>query len=312
MSSDAPSSSSSSSSSMAEGGGDLKPSQTLYVNNLNDKVKKAALKKGLYAAFSPHGAVVDIVAMRLRDMRGQAWVAFADVAQATAAMRALQGFPFYDKPMRIAFAREKSHAIARLDGSFRPVPPEEKAKERERKKRRREEEAEGGAGAGAPASKAGRGAAGARAAPAASAPSSASSASSAAAAAGAGAAGTAGAAGAAGAAAPATVSVPSKMLLVRGLEAAAAAAAATAAGEGAEGGAAGGGAGGGGGGGEALKASLRQLFGAFHGLVDVRVVESRGLAFVEFVSEAAATPALQALHNFKMSAATTLTVSYAR
>ena len=282
----------------AGGGGDLKPSQTLYVNNLNDKVKKAALKKGLYAAFSPHGAVVDIVAMRLRDMRGQAWVAFADVAQATAAMRALQGFPFYDKPMRIAFAREKSHAIARLEGSFRPVPPEEKARERERKKRRREEEA---AESGAPASKAGRGggaggaghaaaAAAASAAPASSAASASSSASASAAAAAA-----AVAASAAALAPPPMLSLPSKMLLVRGLEAAAATAGA-----------------GEGGGAEALKESLRQLFGGFHGLVDVRVIESRGLAFVEFASEAAATPALQALHNFRMTAATTLNVSYAR
>ena len=80
------------------------------------------------------------------------------------------------------------------------------------------------------------------------------------------------------------------MLLVRGLEAEA----------------------GGGGGGEALKASLTALFGAFHGLVDVRVIESRGLAFVEFASEAAATPALQALHNYRMGASATLSVSYAK
>ena len=106
------------------------------MNNLNDHVKKAALKKGLYAAFSPHGSIVDIVATRTKEQRGQAWVAFADVASAAAAMRALQGFPFYDKPMRLAYAREKSHAVQKLEGSFRPVPPEE----RERKKRRREEE----------------------------------------------------------------------------------------------------------------------------------------------------------------------------
>ena len=294
------SSSAASASAGGGGGGDLKPSQTLYVNNLNDKVKKAALKKGLYAAFSPHGAVVDIVAMRLRDMRGQAWVAFADVAQATAAMRALQGFPFYDKPMRIAFAREKSHAIARLEGSFRPVPPEEKARERERKKRRREEEA---AENGAPASKAGRGggaggaghAAAAAAAAAAPASSAASASSSSSASASAAAAAAAVAASAAALAPPPMLSLPSKMLLVRGLEAAAATAGA-----------------GEGGGAEALKESLRQLFGGFHGLVDVRVIESRGLAFVEFASEAAATPALQALHNFRMTAATTLNVSYAR
>lgn len=116
------------------------------MNNLNDHVKKAALKKGLYAAFSPHGSIVDIVATRTKEQRGQAWVAFADVASAAAAMRALQGFPFYDKPMRLAYAREKSHAVQKLEGSFRPVPPEE----RERKKRRREEEGAKASGAQEP------------------------------------------------------------------------------------------------------------------------------------------------------------------
>jgi len=31
---------------------DIPPSQTLYINNLNEKIKKNALKKALYIAFS--------------------------------------------------------------------------------------------------------------------------------------------------------------------------------------------------------------------------------------------------------------------
>ena len=80
-------------------GGDIPPSQTLYVQNLTEKVKKAPLKKSLYVAFSPFGRVVDIVHCRSNALRGQAWVVFGDVACATAAMAKLQSFPLFDKPM---------------------------------------------------------------------------------------------------------------------------------------------------------------------------------------------------------------------
>ena len=249
-----------------------RPRPQLYVNNLNDRIKKAPLKTALYAAFAPHGSVVDIVATRTKAERGQAWVAFADVAAATAAMHALQGFPFYGKPMRIAFAREKSHAIAKLEGSFQP------AEAAASKKRKRESAAaaggddDRGGGEGRPAAKVGR-------------VSLASTAS------GPGGGQAAGAEVPATAPVPAAPAVPSKMLLVQGLAGAAGA---------------------GGAGGDAIKSSLQALFGAFHGLVDVRVIAERGLAFVEFASEAAATPALQALHNFKMSGGAVLGVSFAR
>ena len=32
-------------------------------------------------------------------MRGQAFVVFRDISSATNALRSMQGFPFYDKPM---------------------------------------------------------------------------------------------------------------------------------------------------------------------------------------------------------------------
>ena len=37
--------------------------------------------------------------MKTLKMRGQAFVVFADIASATNALRSMQGFPFYDKPM---------------------------------------------------------------------------------------------------------------------------------------------------------------------------------------------------------------------
>jgi len=96
------------------------PGQTLYLNNINEKIKKEPLKKSLYSVFSQFGKIVDIVACRGIRLRGQAWVVFADASSANNALRQMQGFPFYDKPMRIAFAKSKSDVIAKADGSFRP------------------------------------------------------------------------------------------------------------------------------------------------------------------------------------------------
>ena len=57
------------------------------------------LKKSLYAIFSQFGPIVDIVALKLMRLRGQAWVIFKEINSATNALRSMQGFPFYDKPM---------------------------------------------------------------------------------------------------------------------------------------------------------------------------------------------------------------------
>lgn len=57
------------------------------------------LKKALYAIFSQFGQILDIVALKTLKMRGQAFVIFKEINSATSALRAMQGFPFYDKPM---------------------------------------------------------------------------------------------------------------------------------------------------------------------------------------------------------------------
>lgn len=99
---------------------DVPPNQTIYVRNLNEKVKKQELRQSLYEAFSQFGRVVDVVALKTTRMRGQAFIAFEDIASATNALRGLQGFLFYDKPMVIQYAKTKSDKIAKLEGTFVP------------------------------------------------------------------------------------------------------------------------------------------------------------------------------------------------
>lgn len=57
------------------------------------------MKKSLYAVFSQFGKILDIVNLKTLKLRGQAWVVFDDITAATNALRQMQGFPFYDKPM---------------------------------------------------------------------------------------------------------------------------------------------------------------------------------------------------------------------
>lgn len=47
------------------------PHPTLYINNINEKIKKDALKKLLYMLFSQYGKVRQIVACKGLKMRGQ-------------------------------------------------------------------------------------------------------------------------------------------------------------------------------------------------------------------------------------------------
>lgn len=57
------------------------------------------LKRSLYTLFSQFGQIMDIVALKTTKMRGQAFVIFKELSAATNALRQLQGFPFYNKPM---------------------------------------------------------------------------------------------------------------------------------------------------------------------------------------------------------------------
>lgn len=98
----------------------IPPNQTIYVQNLYEKLPKQELRKALYAMFSQFGKIIDVVALKTLRMRGQAWIVFADVAAATNAKNIMQNFPFFDKPIRIEFARTKSDAVAKLDGSYKP------------------------------------------------------------------------------------------------------------------------------------------------------------------------------------------------
>jgi RNA recognition motif-containing protein len=89
----------------------IPPNHTLYINNLNSKTKKQQLRKSLYNLFVSYGRVLAVIAIKGIKMRGQAFIVFDDIQNSTAALRSLQGVIFYDKPMRLSYAKRDSDAI---------------------------------------------------------------------------------------------------------------------------------------------------------------------------------------------------------
>ncbi|KAF8375927.1 rnp-2, partial [Pristionchus pacificus] len=129
---------------------DVKPNHTIYINNLNEKVKKEELKKALHAIFTQFGEIVSIMAFKTLRMRGQAHVVFKEISSSSSAMRAMQGFPFYDKPMRIQFAREDSDMISKLKGTYveRPKKSAGRVQKKPKAAKKTVKPVAGGGGAG--------------------------------------------------------------------------------------------------------------------------------------------------------------------
>ncbi|PHH75471.1 hypothetical protein CDD80_2341 [Ophiocordyceps camponoti-rufipedis] len=96
------------------------PNQTLYITNLpSNKIQKADLRQGLYMLFSTYGPVLDVVCLKTMSMRGQAHIVYRDIQTSTQAMRHLDGQNFLGRPMKIEYAKSKSHFVSKLDGTFK-------------------------------------------------------------------------------------------------------------------------------------------------------------------------------------------------
>jgi len=57
------------------------------------------LKQELYSLFSGYGNIIDIIAKRNIRMRGQAFIIYQELSSAIDAVKAMQEYNFYQKPM---------------------------------------------------------------------------------------------------------------------------------------------------------------------------------------------------------------------
>jgi len=103
------------------------PNNTLYVNNLCEKLNRDELVKALKHVFGQFGKILDVIAYtKILKAKGQAFIVFDDVESATKALQEMNNFLFYHKPLRVSYAKTKSDVIAKRDGSFKPRPPRRK------------------------------------------------------------------------------------------------------------------------------------------------------------------------------------------
>ncbi|KAK7040850.1 hypothetical protein VNI00_009446 [Paramarasmius palmivorus] len=88
-------------------------SETLYIQNLNEKIKIDVLKASLRGLFKTYGEVLDVVAHKNLRMRGQAFVSFADPEIAKKAMTEVRASTDLKGLQQISFAKTRSDAVVK-------------------------------------------------------------------------------------------------------------------------------------------------------------------------------------------------------
>lgn len=123
---------------------DHSATSTIYVKNLNEKVKLPILKTSLESLFSVYGHVLSITAHGNIRMRGQAFIAFDDVEVAKKAVKEVNGFPLYGKSMQLSFAKTPSDSVVLRQAANDDASPHFQTHKTQRLQRKAERQAAGG------------------------------------------------------------------------------------------------------------------------------------------------------------------------
>ncbi|KAI0131973.1 hypothetical protein BJ170DRAFT_576859, partial [Xylariales sp. AK1849] len=90
---------------------------SVYVRNLEERVKPQPLREALEAIFSDYGNIIEIVAKTNLKAKGQAFIVFEKPESAIQAIEEIQGFELFEKPMQLALARTRSDATVKTTGN---------------------------------------------------------------------------------------------------------------------------------------------------------------------------------------------------
>ncbi|KAK6531191.1 hypothetical protein TWF281_008016 [Arthrobotrys megalospora] len=90
---------------------------TVYCRNLEESVKIPVLTATLETLFSQYGTILEIVAKKNLRARGQAFVVFDSPEAAERAIKEVQGFNLFEKPMVLQYAKTKSDATVQSESS---------------------------------------------------------------------------------------------------------------------------------------------------------------------------------------------------
>ncbi|KAL8938085.1 MAG: hypothetical protein Q9216_004083 [Gyalolechia sp. 2 TL-2023] len=118
------------------------PNSTVYVKNLEERIKIDDLKEALVEIFSEYGNVIDLVAKKNLKAKGQAFVVFEDVEAAERAIKEVQGFELFDKPMLLDYAKTRSDATVQKDGNEEEFESHKRRRLAEKERRQAHQAAE--------------------------------------------------------------------------------------------------------------------------------------------------------------------------
>ncbi len=108
--------------------------EILYIKNLNDRIKLPTLKDTLMKIFRQFGQIIDIKVKDNMQMKGQAFITFTNSDNAKKAKEVLNGKILYNKDMKIFYAKQKSDALLKEQGSFDQAIYEKRKEENKLKK----------------------------------------------------------------------------------------------------------------------------------------------------------------------------------
>ena len=87
------------------------------MKNLEESIKIDQLKEALAEIFSEYGTIIDLVAKTNLKAKGQAFIVFDEPQAAERAIKEVQGFELFEKPMVLDYAKSKSDATILREGN---------------------------------------------------------------------------------------------------------------------------------------------------------------------------------------------------
>ena len=79
------------------------------------------MKEALSEIFSEYGNIIDLVAKTNLKAKGQAFIVFDDTESAERAIKEVQGFELFEKPMLLEYAKTRSDATVEKEGTSEEV-----------------------------------------------------------------------------------------------------------------------------------------------------------------------------------------------
>lgn len=107
---------------------------TLYINNLNEKININELKHELLELLLKYGKIFEIRMSKSLKLKGQAFITFENINDSKKALNDLNGYELFGKKLNINYAKQTSENFLVKKGKLKENKKKEKDIERKKKR----------------------------------------------------------------------------------------------------------------------------------------------------------------------------------